>query len=298
MKQVALIACILILTVDGYAQVLPFHTNSALTIGFEEKAIRSFFFRAKFSGLRQNGRSIADPLDREMTVTAAPVAVPYAVHRTLVPIAIVPFVSKNLSIDSPAGRRSIDNRGVGDVTALLKYAALQWDRLNETRRLAFFGGVKFPTASTQAKDDEGQLLPAPLQLGTGAYEVPLGVAFTMQTPYRIGILSDFFYNINTDGQASTGTDSFRYDVAVSWRGYPSDYRTFEENVLNFYLELNGHHELDSGDALFLSPGVQFIPLRNVLFELSFQKPIYQNFRDVRPGSDYTVGAGFRWLLPF
>ena len=170
--------------------------------------------------------------------------------------------------------------------------------MNKTRRIAFFGGVKFPTASTTAKDDEGKLLPSQLQMGTGAYEVPLGVSFSMQTASRIGLVSDFFYNVNTRGNGGAGTDSFKYDLALGASIYPHQYRTLEEKVVNLYLELNGNHEVNVGDVLFLSPGVQFIARTNLLFELSLQAPVYQKFRGLRPEIDYTLGAGIRWLFPF
>jgi len=101
-----------------------------------------------------------------------------------------------------------------------------------------------------------------MQLGTGAYEVPLGISYSMQTPRMIGFVADFFYRVNTGGMASTGGDSFSYDLALGATLYPADHRTFEEKTVNLYLELNGRHEMDSGDTLFLSPGVQFILLRN------------------------------------
>ena len=280
------------------AQILPFRSSSALTIGFEERALRSFISTTQLAGLREDGESIPDPTGLEMRVTAVPFAMPYAVYRTVVPIFRVPVVHKGMSINTPSGRDTVTNSGLGDASILVKFAPLQWDRLNQTRRIAFFGGVKFPTGSTDRTDAEGELLPAALQIGTGAYEIPLGVSFTMQTAGRIGIVTDFFYNVNTTGEASTGRDSFKYDLALGWRAHPSDYRTFRERVLNFYLELNGTHEMDSGNLVFVSPGVQFIALQNMLFELSTQIPVYQNFNGIRPEIDYTIAGGFRWLFPW
>ena len=233
-----------------------------------------------------------------MSVTAAPIVVPYAVYRTVIPIVMIPIVNKSLSTEGPEGSTTIDNRGLGDLTALVKFVPFQWDGLNETKRIAFFGGVKFPTGSSEETDRDGQLLPVPMQLGSGAYEVPLGVSFSMQTPAMIGFVADFFYRLNTEGNASTGRDSFFYDLALGATVYPSQYRTFDEKTLNLYLELNGSHEMDSGDTLFLSPGVQFILLKNLAAEFSFQVPIYEKYKATRLATDFTVSTGFRWLLPF
>ena len=280
------------------AQMMPFHASTAMAIGFENRALRSFVRRMDLSGLEEDGRPLPDPLDREMRVTAVPIVVPYAVHRTLVPIVMLPILNKSLSTETPDGRNTIQNRGLGDATVLLKFVPIQWDGLNETKRIAFFGGVKFPTGSSDTTDENGQILPAPLQLGTGAYEVPLGVSFSMQTPNKVGFVGDFFYRLNTVGNASDGTDSFSYDVAVGATVYPSHYTTFEEKTVNLYLELNGSHEVGSGNILFVSPGVQLILLQNLAVEFSFQAPVYQKYRDVRLTTDFAVATGFRWLFPF
>ena len=114
----------------------------------------------------------------------------------------------------------------------------------------------------------------------------------------IGFVADFFYRVNTEGNASDGADSFSYDLALGATVYPSEYRTFEEKTVNLYLELNGSHEMNSGNTLFLSPGVQFILLRNLAAEFSFQVPIYEKYKTARLATDFTVSTGFRWMLPF
>ena len=280
------------------AQMMPFHASTAMAIGFENRALRSFVRRIDRSGLERDGQPVSDPLDRKMSVVAAPIVVPYAVHRTLVPIVMLPIVNKSLSTQTRDGRKTIRNRGLGDATVLLKFVPLQWDGLNETKRIAFFGGVKFPTGSTDATDENGEALAPALQLGTGAYEVPLGVSFSMQTPNNIGFVADFFYRSNTVGEASTGTDSFSYDLAIGATVYPSHYTTFEEKTVNLYLELNGSHEIGSGNTLFVSPGVQLLLLQNLALEFSFQAPVYQKYRDTRLRTDFALATGFRWIFPF
>ena len=280
------------------AQMMPFHASTAMAIGFENRALRSFVRRVNLSGMERDGQPLPDPLDREMRVTSVPIVVPYAVHRTLVPIVMLPFVNKSFSTDTPDGRKTIENRGLGDATVLLKFVPLQWDGLNETKRLAFFSGVKFPTGSSDATDENGQVLMPELQLGTGAFEVPLGVSFSMQTPNNLGFVADFFYRLNTVGDASHVTDSFSYDLAVGATVYPSHYTTFEEKTLNLYLELNGSHEIGSGNTLFVSPGVQLLLLQNLAFEVSFQAPVYQKYRDARLRTDFALATGFRWVFPF
>ena len=46
----------------------------------------------------------------------------------------------------------------------------------------------------------------------------------------------------------------------------------------------------SGDTLFLSPGVQFILLKNLAAEFSVQAPIYEKYKTVRLATDFTVST--------
>ena len=71
-----------------------------------------------------------------------------------------------------------------------------------------------------------------------------------------------------------------------------------EKTLNLYLELNGSHEIGSGNTLFVSPGVQLLLLQNLAFEFSFQAPVCQKYSDTRLRTDFALATGFRWVLPF
>jgi len=171
-----------------------------MSIGFEERAVRPFFRVVSKSGLRMGRESIEDPLDRNVTVLAGPVAIPFAVTRYLIPILIVPSMRKRLATTENGVKQEISNTGVSDIMLNLKYALWQRDARNQTTRLATFAGVKFPTGSTDATDDSGKLLPAGLQLGTGSWDFPLGLSFT-RSAGRLGLNADVFYRINTKHEA-------------------------------------------------------------------------------------------------
>jgi len=145
----AILIVVISLSGNLYAQMMPFHGSTAMAIGFENRALRSFVKRTELSGLKRDGQFIPDPLNRKMSVTALPIVVPYAVHRRVIPIVMFPRVHKSLAMDTPDGPRTINNRGFGDATLLIKYVPLQWDGLNKTKRIAFFGGVKFQTGSSE-----------------------------------------------------------------------------------------------------------------------------------------------------
>ena len=214
---------------------------------------------------------------------------------------------KRLATTENGVKQEISNTGVSDIMLNLKYALWQRDARNQTTRLATFAGVKFPTGSTDATDDSGKLLPAGLQLGTGSWDFPLGLSFTRSTG-RFGLNADVFYHINTKHDAVAFGDGFTYDLAVGYRLYPAQYETYREKVVNLYLEVNGQingknevqGETDKnsgGHTIFLSPGLQWVLLQNLLVEASVQLPIFEAFNGTQLGNQFTFSVGVRYLLP-
>lgn len=290
----------------GSAQVLPFNTNTAISIGFEEKAVRPSVKVIQMSKMLKGSEKIDAPLQREVRVIATPVAIPYAVSRKLIPMLVIPTLSKRMTLTQNGTKQEITNSGLGDVMLMAKYVLFQRDRLNVTTRSALFGGVKIPTGSTDAVDETGNLLPLGLQLGSGSWDIPLGVAFT-HSAGGVGIVADLFYRFTKENEVSHG-DSLNSGLAIGYRLYPSEYMTFKEKVLNAYLELNGswnaksvvRSEVDEnsgGVALFLSPGLQWVFQTNLLAEVSIQLPIYQRLNGTQLGNSFSVAAGLRYLLP-
>ena len=87
---------------------------------------------------------------------------------------------------------------------------------------------------------------------------------------RSGLLVISSTGFNTVGNASDGTDSFSYDVAVGATVYPSRYTTFEEKTVKPVSRAD--RQPRSGvwkNTLFVSPGVQLILLQNLALEFLF-----------------------------
>lgn len=51
------------------AQALPFHTDTAITAGFQENAARAFAGALSREGLVADGEDVPDPADRELDAT-------------------------------------------------------------------------------------------------------------------------------------------------------------------------------------------------------------------------------------
>ena len=96
-------------------------------------------------------------------------------------------------------------------------------------------------------------------------------------------------------------------AALGYRFYPSLYEIYPSPYATAYLELNGQFARKSqtagqsvadsgGHTLFLSPGVQFIPLGNLILEASLQIPVRQELNGTQLGTDFAFKGGIRWLI--
>ena len=287
------------------AQALPFHTETAITTGFEEEAARTFASFLGRAGLLRDGIEIADPLQRDINVYAQPFAVlPYAITPMWTTRVIVPFVRKSMDFTAPdAVRRNYTTSGVGDVIVDTKWVFLSKNRLGGTTRVGIEGGVKVPVGKTGATLPDGTVAPRPLQVGSGSWDFPFKALLTL-TQRRKGLLANVGYRVNTSDDGFKAGNVFSYDVAVALRFVPWVYRKITDQSLVVYLELNGEvaarDEVEGtsnpdsgGHLLFLSPDLQWIPTPWLLFEGSVQIPIVQDLNGTQLEYDIRFQVGTR-----
>ncbi len=270
------------------AQVLPFHTETAITTGFEEQAARTFSMFSGRQGLLLDGVAVPDSLRREINVFVQPLVVlPYAITPMWTTRLIAPFVHKSVDFAMPGGAPlDYSTGGVGDIIVDTKWVFLSQNRLRGTTRLGIEGGVKIPVGTTDAAYPDGTVAPRMLQVGTGSWDFPFKALFTMNRDH-FGLLANVGYRLNTRGDDFKAGNVFTYDVATGLRFLPWAYRSLKDQTLVVYLELNGEVAAKSeiggvlnpdsgGHLVFLSPDLQWIPLPWLLFEGSVQFPIVQD----------------------
>ena len=289
------------------AQGPPMNTETAFVVGLNGGAFRTFVQTVRKSKLLQDGSRISDPLDREVQVVATPLIFPYElIPNRLVVGAGIPYLDKEMRLTRDGVKRSLSDRGFGDLTLFAKYQLLQWDALKKTTRVTFKSLLKLPTGEHEATDGEGNRLPRGIQLGTGTVDYAVGLIFT-HIVNRLGINADTFYRFNGETEGFEFGDAVNYDLALGYRIYPSVYETYPSPYATVYLEANGQFNRKSraagqrvadsgGHTLFLSPGVQYIPLGNLILETSIQIPVRQELNGTQLGTDFVFKGGIRWLI--
>jgi len=275
---------------------LPIETDTALTVGFESNAVRSFARVIRKTDLLQDGEEVSDSEDTEVTVYSTPLVVPLRITPNLVAIAIVPLLTiKKENTDTVSGQRMEDtSSGLGDFQLLVKHAFYRKDALKKTTRLAWIAGIKLPTG------DETET-PA---LGSGSVDFIIGGILTHSVD-RFAIHADLKYQVNTEAHGTRVGNSLKHDLALEYRIWPVRFQSMSDKTFNLLLELNGHYAEASkrggstvadtgGETLFLSPGIQWVATPRLIIEGLFQYPMIQELRGTQLGVDYTASLGIRY----
>ena len=285
----------------AFSQGPPINTNTAFVVGLEGAAIRSFGKVVRKSTLFAKGKRVSDPLNRELTVSALPVMVPYEViPNRLVVIGAIAFLDKRMKLTRDGTRESRGAAGLGDLKLLAKYQFVQNDTKRSSFRMTYLGGLILPTGRADTT------LPAPLQLGTGSVDFIAGSIATYVRD-RWGLNAEAILNKNTKAHHYQFGDILSLNLALGYRIFPRIYEIYPSPYATVYLELLSHisgknleHgvKLDDtgGMVVFLSPGIQFVLSRTLLVEASLQYPVVQDLNGTQLGTDFSVNVGIRWLI--
>ena len=256
MKKIILIFILSFLVTGGYSQGPPITTDTPVMLGLEGSGIRTF---GKF-------------ISKENTkIYIQPIGIPYNITPKFQFGGIFPF-----KFITPNGEET--TRGFSDITVFAKYQLYKKDETAKTFRILANIKQSFPTGKTTSDPP----------IGSGIYQTYLGLIIG-KISTAFGIYGDFGYNMTSNNT----TDNFTYNFSV---GVPLLPQIYPQKQINSYLEFNGNYLIDPKiHTLFISPGLQFIPGRRLLFETSFQIPILQQNITINR-TNYMVLLGTRFLL--
>ena len=277
---------------DSWA--LPIETDTALTVGFESNAVRSFARVTRKTDLLRDGDKVSDPEDTEVTVYSTPVIIPLRVTPNLVVTGIFPILTIEDERTLSGQRVENSSSGIGDLQLLVKHAFYRKDALKRTTRLAWIAGIKLPTGDETKSPS----------LGSGSVDFIIGGILTHIVD-RIAIHADLKYKVNTEANSVRAGNSLKHDLALEYRVIPKRFQSISDKTLNLLLEFNGQYVERSktsgstgtntgGETLFVSPGLQLVATPRLIIETLFQYPIVQELHGTQLGIDYTASLGFRY----
>ncbi len=190
--------------------VCPITFNTALPVASGEGISRTQF---KYLTASDNG-----PGKRDLAVRVVSVVGVYGLTEKWALFGILPYLDKELDVNTLSGRHTREVSGLGDTTFLARYTVFQHDQPGQTFRIAPFVGIKTPTGKDNENDSLGRL-PQPLQLGSGSWDPLLGVVTTWQTLER-QIDAALSYKLNTEANNFEFGDVARFDLSYQHRIWP------------------------------------------------------------------------------
>ena len=239
-----------------YSQGPPITAETPIMLGLEGSGIRTF------------GRFISK---ENTTIYVQPIAIPYNITPKFQIGGIFPF-----KFITPKGEETIG--GIADITLFTKYQLYKKDGKAKTFRVLANLKQSFPTGKASSTP----------KIGSDTYQTYVGL-IVGKISTAIGIYGGFGYNITSNRV----TDNFLYNFSV---GIPLLPQKYPQKQINTFLEFNGNYVIDPKiHAIFISPGLQFIPGRRILFETSFQIPIVQENITTNK-TKYMVLLGTRFLI--
>ncbi len=191
------------------------------------------------------------------------------------------------------------NSGIGDAKIIGRYGILN----QKTGPFNLIAGIgtTLPLGSTDATDNRGNLLPAAMQLGAGAWN-PLFEIGMHKIIKRNWISAYFVYMKAFDGDFGEGTfkrsSTLKYNFAYAYAlSNMFDIGAEINCELKDKVELNDV-EVDAtgGHVVFFAPEVHFKFAKNMHLDLSYAIPVYQDLNGPQLG--YTSVVAVKLAMKF
>lgn len=267
----------------------------------------------RFGTLQTDGMQTPSPVEQYLNSSTAQFAVGYNFNERFGVQFTAPMVHRSFQRpdDTGAIQRGTE-AGVGDVSLLGHFLAINRETKHGAFRWTVLGGLKFPTGSTgrlQEEVDELTAPPAPvdsaihghdLTLGSGSVDGIIGTAMFTRWK-RVFFSANVQYAIR-----STGDFDYRFADDLSWSGGPGALLILGDN---FTLALQtvvsgetkgqdtfqGNKAGDTGlTAVYVGPQISATWKEKLSAEIGVDLPVSIRNTSFQAVPDFRVRAGLTW----
>ena len=199
--------------------------------------------------------------------------------------------------------------GPGDMTIMGLYRIYTDRDIRPSSAVTAGVGIKTPTGSSTERSVSGRLIHAHMQPGTGSWDPLLSLMYSkMMNPFLIQ--TDATWQLSTRNREGYKLGN---SLAVTATGKYAVTRVFNVLAGLTYLSVGKASDRDGkyydpatnssliddpantgGESLWVSPGLQILPVKNTLFDLKVQLPVWERVNGVQLVSSYRLLAGISY----
>lgn len=266
----------------------------------------------------KEGISQLDDQSRNRKTHSMLLQIGYSISKKISIDALFAYVRQERTIQNDLNRNFVQTAGLGDAVLLLKYNL--WERQDQSSRLTIGIGSKLPTGAADQTNDQGILLNADLQPGSGATDLifwsqftqsgvlrPSMVLFATLTHNRRGINPNYLPLFNpTTGQS----EGQRYQFGNEWQLMAglSDRLLWGKLIMDPGLSLRfrsvqydriNDQRLPStgGSWWFVNPGLTWWAKDTFSFNVNVELPVYANIIGTQLSPSFRLNTGFFYRIP-
>lgn len=196
----------------------------------------------------------------------------------------------------------------GDTTVMGLYRLYTDREIRPNKALTAGIGVKTATGSSTETTASGKLVHAHMQPGTGSWDPLVSLLYTqMMNPFLLQ--ADFTHQFTSrNRQGYEFGDSTAVNIGATY----AVIREFNLSAGLTYLHVGSASDRDGkytnlkslmddpantgGDSLWLSPGIQVLPVKNALFDAKIQFPVWEDVNGIQLVTRYrmVIGMAYRF----
>jgi len=237
----------------------------------------------------------------------------YGFSRAVKAFVSIPFIRNTMDMTSNQGAMMgwmdmtmAPVSGLGDVMVMGLYRLNADREFMPTNAVTLGLGVKTASGSSTEKSASGRLVHAHMQPGTGSWDPLLSVMYTkMATPFLLQADATYQYTTKNQQAYELGDSlainlSGKYDVVRAFNvtaglTYLNVGRASDPDG-NYYDPATNSSLMDDpantgGESLWISPGIQVLPVRNFLLDLKVQAPVWEKVNGIQLVSSYRYLVG-------
>ena len=259
-------------------------------------------FRVK-RGLLDGSDRVHDAQGQRQLDTVGVLSANYGLLNTMQLGAILPYASRTLTLDAPAGPGRFSADGPGDMTLYAKWRYYRWDDVGKAMNFSILAGLELPTGSDHERD-HGVILPADLQPGSSSWDPFVGTAVTYEPGrWRFNALA-LYKRVGEGTHEYKQGDEFFAELAAGNRfwlePYPGPFMR-ADIMLRFRNDGSdrraGHAVPDTGGDL-VTIGVNWAFRPQPVWDLQFsvEVPIFQSLRGVQLKDEVSVFLAFGYRI--